>query len=273
VVREGLDWLDEHHTLELLLLLGVTVDETTVTKQGIIGSVLPDISEEDMQQVFGMPKLGPRRRLSIAIRDLANLQGFTSDTLSGCRAWSSAQVTDWLKKKGLSELVRKFTEHNIDGIAALELTPSDFALLGCTKLGLKSKLKKEVELLKKQYYTGQACGGGGSAEAGGGSEVSNLHAVLVAVLEENSGLQTQVERSKERYAQRGKIAPQFMCPILQEVMDDPVIAMDGNTYERSAIETWFQRSDRSPMTNLVIQPLLVPNIQLRQLIAELDEEA
>jgi hypothetical protein len=273
VVREGLDWLNEHHAFELLLLLGVTVDESTVTNQGIIGSVLPDISEEDMQQVFEMSKLGPRRRLSIAIRDLVNLQGFTSDALSGCRAWSPTQVTGWLDVKGLSELGRKFTEHDIDGIAALELTPSDFALLGCTTLGLKSKLKKEVELLKKQYYAGQTSDGGGSAEAGGGLEVSNLRAVLAAVLEENSGLQTQVERSKELYALRGKITPQFLCPILQEVMDDPVIAMDGNTYERSAIGAWFQRSDRSPMTNLVVQPVLVPNIQLRQLIAELEEDA
>uniref|UniRef100_A0A1I8FTJ6 U-box domain-containing protein n=1 Tax=Macrostomum lignano TaxID=282301 RepID=A0A1I8FTJ6_9PLAT len=32
---------------------------------------------------------------------------------------------------------------------------------------------------------------------------------------------------------------QFVCPVTREVMLDPVIAADGHTYERSAIETWF----------------------------------
>lgn len=57
------------------------------------------------------------------------------------------------------------------------------------------------------------------------------------------------------------------CPITGEVMLDPVITMDGYTYERAAIETWFQSSDRSPMTNLSISATLVPNIAIRQVIA------
>jgi hypothetical protein len=52
-------------------------------------------------------------------------------------------------------------------------------------------------------------------------------------------------------------------------MEDPVVAMDGFTYERAAIEAWFRQSDRSPMTNLPIPPVVVPNIAMRQQIAEL----
>jgi len=46
-------------------------------------------------------------------------------------------------------------------------------------------------------------------------------------------------------------------------MEDPVVAMDGYTYERSAISAWFQRHDTSPFTRAVIPPTLVSNIGKR----------
>lgn len=61
---------------------------------------------------------------------------------------------------------------------------------------------------------------------------------------------------------------EFVCPISQELMTDPVIAMDGHSYERSAITEWLERRLSSPMTN---QPMpdkqLFPNIALRNAIA------
>merc|ERR1712187_202030 len=60
---------------------------------------------------------------------------------------------------------------------------------------------------------------------------------------------------------------EFMCPITQATMRDPVVAADGNSYEREAIEKLFERSNVSPLTN---QPFkhkeLVPNNALKQLI-------
>jgi hypothetical protein len=55
-------------------------------------------------------------------------------------------------------------------------------------------------------------------------------------------------------------------------MEDPVVAADGYTYERAAIETWFRQGiarDRSPMTNLPISTALFPNIAIKQQIDEL----
>jgi hypothetical protein len=41
----------------------------------------------------------------------------------------------------------------------------------------------------------------------------------------------------------------FLCPIRMEIMKDPVVAADGHTYERGAIEDWFARGNSSsPMT-------------------------
>ena len=44
--------------------------------------------------------------------------------------------------------------------------------------------------------------------------------------------------------------PEFECPIANELMRDPVVAADGETYERAAIEEWFGRGKTtSPLTN------------------------
>ncbi|EKX45487.1 hypothetical protein GUITHDRAFT_53147, partial [Guillardia theta CCMP2712] len=41
----------------------------------------------------------------------------------------------------------------------------------------------------------------------------------------------------------------FLCPISMEVMKDPVIAMDGHSYERQNIERWLEDHNTSPLTN------------------------
>jgi hypothetical protein len=53
-----------------------------------------------------------------------------------------------------------------------------------------------------------------------------------------------------------------------QVMRDPVVASDGHTYEREAIEAWLRRDHRkSPMTNETLSSTaLVPNHNLRSQI-------
>ncbi|KAJ7565246.1 hypothetical protein O6H91_02G053500 [Diphasiastrum complanatum] len=59
----------------------------------------------------------------------------------------------------------------------------------------------------------------------------------------------------------------FTCPILREVMEDPVIAADGYTYEYAAIKQWLQEHDTSPLTNLPLPHMsLISNIPLRSVI-------
>lgn len=62
------------------------------------------------------------------------------------------------------------------------------------------------------------------------------------------------------------------CPITCELMEDPVLAMDGHSYERKAIEDWLQRNATSPTTNLPLpSTLLVPNHSLKSMIVEWSE--
>lgn len=49
------------------------------------------------------------------------------------------------------------------------------------------------------------------------------------------------------------IPEDFLCPITQELMIDPVATADGQIYERRAIEQWLEKSDKSPLTNLPLK--------------------
>jgi hypothetical protein len=67
-----------------------------------------------------------------------------------------------------------------------------------------------------------------------------------------------------------EVAPQlFHCPLSLEVMEDPVVAADGYTYERSMIAAWLARNQRSPLTNEPVETTaLFPNHSLRSAIRE-----
>ena len=63
---------------------------------------------------------------------------------------------------------------------------------------------------------------------------------------------------------------ELLCPITLCVMTDPVLAMDGHTYERAAIEDWLRRSRDSPRTGAPLtSDMLLPNHALRALISAL----
>ncbi|XP_027641032.2 WD repeat, SAM and U-box domain-containing protein 1 isoform X3 [Falco biarmicus] len=65
------------------------------------------------------------------------------------------------------------------------------------------------------------------------------------------------------------IPDEFLCPITRELMKDPVIAADGYSYEKEAMENWISNQRRSsPMTNLPLHsPMLTPNRTLKMAIS------
>eukprot|EP00397_Hematodinium_sp_SG-2012_P034379 GEMP01036873.1.p1 GENE.GEMP01036873.1~~GEMP01036873.1.p1 ORF type:complete len:332 (+),score=76.91 GEMP01036873.1:247-1242(+) len=61
----------------------------------------------------------------------------------------------------------------------------------------------------------------------------------------------------------------FLCPIGQMLMRDPVITVDGHSYERRQIEAWFGSQDKptSPITSEALpSKTLIPNHALRSAI-------
>jgi hypothetical protein len=61
----------------------------------------------------------------------------------------------------------------------------------------------------------------------------------------------------------------FVCPISQRMMIDPVITVYGTTYERKFIEEWLQHHDTDPLTNDKLpSKMLIPNRNLQSVIQE-----
>lgn len=55
---------------------------------------------------------------------------------------------------------------------------------------------------------------------------------------------------------------------VQEVMTEPVIAADGHTYEKKAVQEWLQRHNTSPVTGSTLAHMrLVPNVLIRSVLA------
>lgn len=62
---------------------------------------------------------------------------------------------------------------------------------------------------------------------------------------------------------------EFYCLITHEIMKDPVIDLEGNTYEREAIVDWLTHHNTSPMTRTPLRiNQLVPNRALKKMIEE-----
>ena len=65
----------------------------------------------------------------------------------------------------------------------------------------------------------------------------------------------------------------FTCPITYDKMKDPVVASDGHSYERSAIEEILRGPHPiSPLTRATLGAALVPNLNLRRRIEEHETE-
>ncbi|KAI3701218.1 hypothetical protein L2E82_45867 [Cichorium intybus] len=78
--------------------------------------------------------------------------------------------------------------------------------------------------------------------------------------------------SSFRFGSEGQcqIPHYFICPIFQEIMQNPMVAADGFTYEEEALKGWLDSGNNtSPMTNLELaNSNLVPNLALRSAIQE-----
>ncbi|XP_066432084.1 WD repeat, SAM and U-box domain-containing protein 1 isoform X2 [Eleutherodactylus coqui] len=92
-----------------------------------------------------------------------------------------------------------------------------------------------------------------------------LHDLKIESLGLRNKILRKIEDLKSKMkAVSSKIPEEFLCPITCDVMKDPVIASDGYSYERKAIESWISTKRTSPMTNLPLENLLLtPNRTLK----------
>jgi len=149
-------------------------------------------------------------------------------------------VGAWLAEEGLAPLQRGFREQAIDGEALLTLTREDLELLGVTTLGGRAALTSKIEKARKQHEAGQVVGGAAAAAAAFSDDTSVEHQRLVLehVLRQNTSLAARLAAAREHAAAAagdgGAAAAEppadYLCPITNELMDDPVVAADGHSY-------------------------------------------
>ncbi|XP_027329448.1 U-box domain-containing protein 35 isoform X2 [Abrus precatorius] len=97
----------------------------------------------------------------------------------------------------------------------------------------------------------------------------DLNDHVLPTLEKLKEVADRAQRSASIVTIKTKPPNHFICPILQDVMDDPCVAADGYTYDRKAIEKWLQENDKSPMTNMALpHKNLIPNYTLLSAILE-----
>ena len=158
------------------------------------------------------------------------------------RSWTCDDVTAWFSQQGVQALGQLCATLRINGAVLLSLTPSEIVEL---KLGVD--IKTSVVLRDTIEKGKRACGQG------------SVPAVAAAPLTE-----PLVQPSSSSTSDHS-----FTCPITHEIMEDPVVAADGFTSERSAIEEWLARHDTSPITREVLSTKAsVRNFMARSLIAE-----
>jgi hypothetical protein len=269
----GLEDLDVGQVFELLHQLNTPVPRPLLEREKVSGGVLLGITEGEMATVLKISTLGARRRLALALQRIAGRGGFEA---RGKLDWDFERVSDWIAEEGLAPLQRGFREQAIDGEALLTLTREDLELLGVSTLGDRAAVMSKIEKARKQHDAGQVVGGAGAAAAAFSDDTSVEHQRLVLehVLRQNTSLAARLAAARERAAAAagdgGAAAAEppadYLCPITNELMEDPVVAADGHSYEREAIETWFRGHNTSPMTNQVIPLTLLPNVTLRKVI-------
>ena len=79
----------------------------------------------------------------------------------------------------------------------------------------------------------------------------------------------RADQDSRRIRRRDSLARDLTCPITGDILKDPVVATDGHTYERAAIERWLTDHQTSPLTNAPLaSKQLVPNLRLRAIAEE-----
>ena len=95
---------------------------------------------------------------------------------------------------------------------------------------------------------------------------------------EGRGKRTAHPTSQQQSCSTKRRSRRSTCPISFGIIFAPVIAMDGHSYERAAIEEWIEtrlqkgQPITSPFTNQPMARTLIPNLALRNLIRAYCEE-
>ncbi|KAK7092291.1 WD repeat, SAM and U-box domain-containing protein 1-like [Littorina saxatilis] len=241
-----------------LSALGLEQYQENFKKNAIDGTELFTLTATDLETSLGVSAFGHKNKM-LRSRDLGGVIPQVSvapstpttssdkkavepspstsvDLTKPSKQWTVDNVVQWLATLGLAEYQDSFRRNAIDGAELFALTTADLeTTLGVSALGHRNKMLRSRNPAPQTPQRAVAS----PAKAASSKAKDSLHG-----------------------------HDEFLCPITMEIMKDPVIAADGYTYDRSAIQAWLENGkDRSPMTNSVLaHKSLTPNRTLKMLI-------
>jgi hypothetical protein len=260
-------------------------------------------SEADLKKDLNLNRLGPRKRLKRMLEQL-EVKGVGVEEVTGTGtgrrgagegsggggsaagagvheafAWTPSQVAKWAGDGGFGFLASWIQQEEVDGTLLVQELDPDAHLrdvFRANTANVEESVKKRGEFARAlKVLRGRVHGGGGGSggESATGSHQSGvaLGQVLEAVLAANADFQQKLNALKKKYA--GMDVPEdYKCPITLEVMEDPVLATDGETYERNAIQAWIDLGNLTSPRQGVEVPILrtlFPNLAIRRAIQTL----
>lgn len=105
---------------------------------------------------------------------------------------------------------------------------------------------------------------------GQGNSQININNSSIPQRSEESNLQTEILTTENDIINNSQVSIKhaLFCPLTKRLINVPVIASDGYTYERSAITAWLEKNNESPITKKPLESKeLLPNIALEKLLA------
>eukprot|EP01084_Bolivina_argentea_P212056 360548_1 len=155
--------------------------------------------------------------------------------------WLSKDVIIWFKYKTIKmntmeinweKIEKQLNIRKITGKSLQKFNDLIFQLIGVQEFDIIKHLISEISRLRNTYPT-----------------------------DNSDNLQVNVKQKN--------IPKEFICPITKEIMQDPVIAFDGYSYDRIAIEQYLKTHKKSPTTGANADYIIVfPNHKLKASIKQ-----
>lgn len=168
-----------------------------------------------------------------------------------------------------------------DALVSLKITELPFLLndqLSLLPEGTPAPVVTKVRTIKRFYSLKQslldelAAVNDISLSTNNQNILQTLCQIIQLELDELQGILFKYKRQLNQAVDDSIDIQGFKCPISMAIMNDPVIAADGHSYERIEIERWLQSNDTSPITNLrLAHKILIPNHALRNAIEQYRE--
>lgn len=229
--------------------LGAHVD--AFAAEGVTGAALELLTDGNLRNTLGVFSFEERKRFRHALMLLraGGIVRLPAATLSAAgvppgdvlwvASWTREDVGRWVTNiAGLPSSWRRALESaGVVGEVLLHMTGANVEeLFEGTKLGDRLVFESKVGKLREEYFA--AIRSRDAAASSGTALAADADADAAASASAAAAAPTV----------HPPIPEEYLCPITQEVMRDPVLADDGFIYEQAAIARWLETKDTSPMT-------------------------